>query len=303
MEIHIRHPNSKQELAERDALLEQYIWKDLPSDSSICQEYPLVLGEENRSNSYCLFSHDRLVGHFNYFKRNLNNPSNTEIALIGNVVIHESMQKKGLMKRMLNSTLLADENQKTVTVLWSDEPAIYQSLGFKPFGQEYRYTFRKLKEPSPHLFHYEMASDLSDQDVATLLQLRGTQFWTPKRTIQEMKVLLTIPNCSLMLHRNGLGVITEFLVVGRGMDFIATIHEWGGCDPYILRQGVNQILELTQWEYVMMIAPKDLLDDVYWKFLFQDGELRKTHMALGRFPLGCDQEAMSQSFFWGLDSI
>ncbi|MFK7871672.1 MAG: GNAT family N-acetyltransferase [Oligoflexales bacterium] len=311
MKTKLSHPVSRLEVHLRNDLLQSSLRQDFPHAGPVEQEYPLVLQQNNHVHSYCFWSEAKdLIGHLNCWPRVLKDPHgarNLRVGVIGNVAVSEAYRRQGYMKKMFQA-LMKKPHVKNLDgfVLWTDEPKFYCSMGFRAVGREAHLRFSLPENSSPVAanFFHETVKDLTDEDFVALHALRPSCSFIPERTVEETKALLSIPDCILLVRRDANGIMTENIIVGRGCDFIGTIHEWGGRSADALYQGIVQILQLTEWESVQLIAPIEVVKSSLWGGLCSRADhMEEVPMAFGWCRTFEGYQHLNSSFFWGLDSI
>jgi GNAT superfamily N-acetyltransferase len=301
-------------LESRNQLLQDTLRKDF-SDYPITLEYPLVLDRNERSHSFCIVESDVLnvktvLAHINYWPRLLvsqKSQNQIPIGLIGNVATDEKARKRGYMSELLQFVDQKARQENCAAIfLWSDLEEFYFKQGFRSFGTEQRFVFTLEKLQFAFLnaifqtIHHE---DLTDKDLDRILSLRYPRPWRMKRTCEEFRALLSIPDTYLM----ALFVDTipqAFLILGKGADLVGTVHEWGATHPKLILEGLKQILRTTELSTVTLLAPRSLSDD-WQEWVETHAQSVSLHpMVLAKIldPLKIN-DVEQELFFWGLDGI
>jgi hypothetical protein len=190
-------------------------------------------------------------------------------------------------------------------VLWSDLLEFYQNLGFSSIGREVRFSFTLNPKITSSGIKQSPVEALSDMDLAEMLELRPKQDWSIKRSLDEFRALLGIPNTRLFIRRKN-SRISAWLLIGKGSDMQGVIHEWGSSKADEVVHDIQSILETWDIPELMLLTPSHL--PYHWIQHFKEHCKQYTEhpMALG-LPIGHRGRdaiaALTQSFIWGLDSI
>lgn len=312
-----------------------WVWQLLQSTSrepdspyAIESEYPIVLGESMMDASVCLTktpfqASEDIVCHTSFWPRRMvGEGGGFAVGLIGNVATHPGWRKQGLMTALLTDVSERAQSQGlSALILWSDLTELYAKLGFVATSKEVRYIFhreRLIAELSADEITagYQLqligASELSDDDLSRCLELRPAVPYTLRRSVQEFRRLLTIPNLSVFVHREPQSAqIESFYLVEKGADMPQVVHEWGLSRQNAASAGRKLAAELLVisealgYQQLLLLAPVQLETALIKACQhFAIGE--ETHpMALIKV-LGAERklrQALSTAFVWGLDGI
>jgi GNAT superfamily N-acetyltransferase len=290
----------------REALLEAHM-RPIPGPHPFIDEYPIVLHSNDPTSSVLAIdtTTGQLVGHANYWRCKVQGGSPPGapplvLGLVGNVVTVPTYRRQGIMPRIIE--YLAAQGQRDgvdALVLWSDHKDLYQRVGFFPWGHERRWFLQAhttLCAPPP-----TDPATLSDQDLHHMQELRPKSpgIATLARPLNDMRLLLKIPQQTLYLRRDPNDIITDFALYGRGSDFPGAIHEWGSVHPASFVEWVRQ------WPIIstaLLLSPDNLAE--VWENALGRYMLRvERHSMAWARPLSAKFTAQTRIFIWGLDSI
>ena len=190
-------------------------------------------------------------------------------------------------------------------VLWSDLLEFYQNFGFSSIGREWRLTIsRSERRYDTGLARIE-AKSLTDADLTAMMALRPRLEWGIDRSPDEFRSLLTIPNTLLFIRRRG-SKIMSWMIIGKGADLQAVIHEWGSLSPDELIADIQTILSGYNTASLTLLSPGQLHH--HWlEPLRQRASDHSEHAMALAAPLGpkgdLAMKSLAKSFIWGLDSI
>ena len=322
----IRVPLTKSDFYERDKLLNDILKSQ--RGGSICEEYPLVLGQDSFQFSYCMFRLDDLdkpcemIAHLNYFPREIIDASGKilgSIAMIANVSTNEKYRGKGVMSEFIRimQKRARLEGQKGI-LLWSDQDLFYQNRGFNKVGHEYHFLISrqalydklsKQKDFRTQIYEkIEMQEtrliSWSQEDLSKLIKARYPVSCTLSRSLDEYRKLMKIPNTYIAYPKGDLG--RGFAIMNRGSDMLGAVHEWGASDSSVLESLLLRLMFEREMEEILLLAPFGLDHDLINR-MSQIGSLDKN--SLGYFwDTHGDQspkifDVTSGFFVWGMDSI
>ncbi len=306
--ISFRNPASPFERDSRDLLLMKSL-REGTLDWSYDAEYPLVLSTEGNSTSWCAFMGNQLIGHANLWPRTLKHSSEQKsipIGLVGNVATDENFRGQGHMRSLIAQLEnLAYGQSLCALVLWSDLLEFYQNFGFSSIGREWRLTISRSERPYDTGLRRVDPSSLTDTDLSSMMTLRPRLEWGVERSPNEFKALLTIPNSLVFVRRRGVKIVS-WMIIGKGADLQAVIHEWGALSPDELIADIQTILSGYLTESLTLLAPGQLHH--HWlEPLKQRSSQHSEHAMALAAPIGPKGEqaikALARSFIWGLDSI
>jgi GNAT superfamily N-acetyltransferase len=302
------NPNSINERLDRDKLLALSL-RETDYQWAYASEYPLVLTDDAKTTSWCVYSHGDLVAHANLWPRQLRH-SNEEksycIGLVGNVATHPDHRGQGHMKALLSYLAeIAPSQNLHALVLWSDMLGFYQNFGFRSIGREMRLRVPRSERLRSTGIERCEASRLSDQELAVLLNSRPRIEWTLDRSIGDFRALLGIPDTQLFIRRKGQKPVS-WILIGKGADMRGVIHEWGAPSADELIADVHSVLQLLDISDLLLLCPGNLPHHWLAPLKLRAVECSPHHMALA-LGLGSHSRealnALSKGFIWGLDSI
>lgn len=295
---------------QRDKIIKTQLRPD-PLPFTIHDEYPLVLGDNDRSHSYLLIDENNAVHcHANFWQRQLiatdPNLPHLRIALIGNVATAHDQQGKGRMSLLLNSLISSARSQGLDgLVLWSDLVRFYHKFGFTTWGQERRFYFStEARRPMLRNICLVTANDLSDDDLKRMLSIRPKTGYTVERSVKEFRELLTIPALKIAAGYEG-DIIVSYAVCGKGLDMIGVVHEWGG-DCLGVYEACILLGQICGYNQITLLAPAkgNAADLANKRFARWSQGSEDYPMALGlSLNPALTSEICNRVFIWGLDSI
>lgn len=281
----------------------------------------------------------KIVSHVGYLARQCISPhAAIKIGIIGSVVTHPDFRGRGYASELMQRAIDQLTNQGcALAILWSENDEFYEPMDFVRAGQELAF---RLDITKSQLASTDMkVREAREADAPALLQLYLQHSMRLDRTIEELKLLLQIPKLRAFCgYRNS--ELVAYAVIGKGADFEATVHEWGG----ELEEVRKLILTIQKREFpdkaLTVIAPnsKENLDcfspvaearilgvlgnirllnpkaltECYSKFLKSQGNaldkdsLPESSTELTQRILGCEKNSPHPNlpmFLWGLDSI
>lgn len=294
------HPKTVADFSARDRLLTHALraeWAPFP----IATEYPLVLSESGVHTSYCLGEGETILAHANLWPRLMIDQQGTReirIGLVGNVATDAAHRGQGLMRRLLEKLKAqASTSGLSALVLWSDLLEFYQKQGFSSCGQEARYVFHTKRLPASKSWRQTAPVGT---DLRRCLDLRLPVPTTLARSVEEFAALLTIPATDFLRHDSG------YLVMGKGVDMLGVVHEWGAPDPETLLGGLRTAAAARNFDECMLLAPATLAPEWHSALAAHAVRTEIHPMALMWTPEGTDpatRSSLASSFIWGLDSI
>jgi GNAT superfamily N-acetyltransferase len=306
--LQIINPSSSSECAARDELLKISLREqDLTWNYS--QEYPLVLNPANTESSWCAYENGNLLAHANLWPRNFTHISTNRtfrLGLVGNVATHPDHRSKGHMATLMTHlATIAEQQNLNALVLWSDLLEFYQILGFRSIGREYRMTIQR-EDRARHTGIVKIdPSRISDEDLELMLALRPKMEWNLKRSPQEFRALLNIPEAHLFVRRRGTK-IQSWMIIGKGMDMNGVIHEWGASKVDEFLSDIQSLMHDYNIPELILLTPAALHSHWLAPLKMRASAVSEHPMALAK-PLGTAGleafNALSKGFIWGLDSI
>ncbi len=309
MAFRIFNPRVPLDFASRNRLLQAALRPE-PAPYAIEREYPIVLSESNGRFSYCMGAGEEVVAHANLWPRVMTGSGREiRVGLVGNVATDARVRGQGLMSQMLDELKkIADEQDLKALVLWSDLLEFYQKQGFQSFGEERRYRLKAESLGSlgvrPKGFSRAKVSSLDEETAKMLLQRRLPVTTTLVRSAEEFKALLEIPGLDAFLRRQPGGAIDGYALLGKGIDMIGVIHEWGVETPEALLEAAACASHSTGFGEILVLAPAGLDASWHETLAKHASEVTSHGMALMWVKDEPGVASMlSKSFIWGLDSI
>ena len=155
------------------------------------------------------------------------------VGLIGSVATEEEFRGRGLARAVLGAA--EDELRARgciATLLWADEPAFYERLGYRALGAEHDFMLpidvaAKLPEPIG-------VRERESRDDASIHALYSRHRERVAREPAETAALLRCPSMETLVREHD-GAVVAYTCLGRGHDFTDVVHEWGGSVDDVLR--------------------------------------------------------------------
>ena len=194
---------------------------------SMASDFPLLVGPDAPSRRLVARVDGRLAAHVAARRLRVGTPAGRSFDLldIGAVSTDPDFRGRGLARRLLEvvleeATLAGIE----AAVLWSEVDGFYEKLGFVEAGLETRFTVERPCLPRTASFE---TRSLGLGDLPALTAMRNREAFPLRRNLDEMHALFRIPRCRARVALEG-GRPVAYAVLGKGLDFQATISEWGG---------------------------------------------------------------------------
>lgn len=231
----------------------------LPAGTTLRDEYPLAfderfggrllaLEEEGSVRSACtILPRDFVCG-----------SASVRIGLIGSVATDPAWRGRGCMSRLLDRAerQLADAGC-AIALLWADEPAVYASRGYRPFGHEVDWF-----ATGPMLVRLPTVPRIRSvraEDVGAIHDLYCRHRERVDRSIEETRALLTCPDMDVLVVPDESERPIAYACVGRGHDLENVLHEWSGrADDLLALVRTHQERRLARGlpgELVLMTPP------------------------------------------------
>ena len=223
------------------------------------EEYPTVFRPYPGGRSFYFTFEGRIVAHVGTLIKKYQGPDwELSLGLIGTVTTHSSFRKKGLATQLIQEALhFFNQEACALSILWSDQPEFYESLGFYRCGLEKDFRFSQ-----QHVGAGNQANRLydRDKDLEALWNLYSQQSYKMVRSLAEMKQLLNIPQTEVYVTQSG-NALTSYVAINKGKDFTHYIHEWAGDKEAVQ----NNVIACQTGPYrehpLTLIAPFDTEED------------------------------------------
>ena len=112
-----------------------------------------------------------------------------------------------------------------LSVLWADDPKVYEGMGYVPISLELDYRFAlsdKAKLPAAHGVRW-----MQSRDHAAMHALYVRHSHRADRNLAETSALLFGPEINALVCEQE-GEVVGYALMGRGKDLQGVVHEWGG---------------------------------------------------------------------------
>lgn len=227
-----------------------------------------------------------------------------KLTLVGAISVLKSYRGKGLAKKITLELLnWAKGKESLAALLWSSQGMLYQGLGFREFGNQFRYPLRGMfLDPQSY-----------DPSESPGYQIIGNESWRPELLGSLMShrhgglMLCHEDNSWLTQHKNvkwfwvqKYESVIAYAAYGRGIDMAGVIHEWGGekqyltqifqlilnCEPQAWILGNSFLFEKLGISASVLLA-EAICEPLAWAFVF-DQDIAKVEKDL---------------WIWGLDAV
>ncbi len=200
----------------------------LRDGGEIASEYPLVFDERFSGRVLTAHTEEQVSSACAILSRDFVVQPGLRVkgGLIGSVATDEAYRGKGLATRVLVEAEAALQIEGCAfSLLWSQDPDFYLRRGYGPIGSEVDIVVTgDIAEALPL---GEGIREMDDRDAAAVHALYQAHGSRVDRTLEETAALLDCPAMTkLVIERDG--ELLAYACVGRGGDFVNTLHEWGG---------------------------------------------------------------------------
>ena len=154
------------------------------------------------------------------------------VGLIGSVTTAEGHRGQGYARQVLEGAehdLFC--NGAVMSLLWADDPKVYEAMGYVPLGTELDYRFEP--KDAAKLPEAEGVRWVETRDHAAMHALYVRHSHRVDRNLAETSALLHGPEINaLVCERNG--EVVAYALMGRGRDLQGVVHEWAGETDVVL---------------------------------------------------------------------
>jgi len=226
--------------------------------------------------------------------------------IIGAIATAPQHRNAGLASQVLAELegLALRHNCETL-VLWSDQVAFYEKLGFKAAGTQEIYLltelFAAINEKNLDRILNETKGSAAygwNEEVKALYQ---NHVFRCERTPEYWAELEKIRTCTRLQWLNEQGEATAYLAYNRGKDLKGVVHEWGGEGNALTKLAAvaaSKNSDLTWLTHPGLADPIMGLAENRTSLK----PLMQSHLALFK-PLTSRVIDYSKFWFWGLDSL
>tara|TARA_R110002126_G_scaffold67964_4_gene171876 strand:- start:8711 stop:9787 length:1077 start_codon:yes stop_codon:yes gene_type:complete len=154
------------------------------------------------------------------------------LGLIGSVVTAPSARGNGYAREVLEAAeQTLGEDGCAIAMLWADDAAFYQHLGWIPAGCELDYVlYPESAFFMPDPTHVRPATA---QDTTAIHELYLAHPERLERSLEETVALLGTPKMQVVVEERD-GTVTAYACLGRGDDLEQVVHEWGGTNEALV---------------------------------------------------------------------
>ncbi len=301
------NPTKPNQFLERNILLQNAL-RPQSTRFPIQDEYPIVLSPFNSSLSYCFQDATVLCAHANLWPRRVRDRSLLEsyqVGLVGNVATAETHRGKGLMRDLISNLVhIANEQNLSALILWSDLSEFYHKLGFESLGKEYHFHFDAMElERLTKVNIFELSPERIDATVLNnIMELRYKVPLTLERSLTDYQVLSRIPNMKLYTAWEDTNLV-GFSWIGKGEDMVGVIHEWGAYEPEYMLDIVQFVTRAQDLDRIMVLSPFELNETWYQAFIEESILCETIPMAFTKILDESKRDSLASLFIWGIDSI
>lgn len=204
-------------------------------------EYPVSLAPGTLATHRVVWDAGRPLSHAMYRIATARTPAPLRIGMIGLVYTDPDARGLGLARRCVRSCYQAlEERGAAVVLLWSDKPALYAELGFRPFGREKRWWVdARLCRAARVRLGRGSADDAIELDLPRagewprLEALYAEKAIRLERDAGDLERLAAAPETLCVVARIE-GEVVGYAALGRGDDFCGVVHEWAGTAEAVL---------------------------------------------------------------------
>ncbi len=199
-------------------------------------EYPLSMAAERCQGHRAIWSDGAPVAHAMLHGAAVRARGVTlPVGLIGNVFTAPEQRGRGLAKRCIEACLAeARSRGYPLAMLWSDQGALYERLGFQPCGVERRISLAgPALESAAALLGSAgrtVAIEVSRPQASELPSLERLYAEKPVHVVRacgDLARLAAAPSTTLLTARRD-GAAIAYAAAGRGDDLQGVVHEWAG---------------------------------------------------------------------------
>jgi len=199
------------------------------SSTHVWEDYPLILGRENRDMILGICDQGRVAAGVACLVRQFQTSCGAvPVAGIGSVVTRPEFRGQGFSRALQNAMIdrLASENVP-LAVLWTDQPEFYRGRGFVPAGWEFHVDMASMRSVTdfPEGFSCRAFGVEDSAAVATLYERHP--FRTLRRPGDAVR-LYTMPGTRGLVALGEGEQVVASVFCGKGADFRDYVPEWSG---------------------------------------------------------------------------
>lgn len=186
--------------------------------------YPLM-NQKNHHQCFIAIENKKVIAHLGVLIRKIPfNNGSLSIAMYGGIAVDQSMQGRGVFKKLFNH-VLSQYKEIGLHLLWSEKTELYRKFNFIPAIEMNEY----LPQQTKHSFKV-LRSSIKEIDEAQLNTIKNLYNQNDelriKRDDEHWSDLKKIESTDLYLIYNGNELINYFLM-NKGADLTGIIHEYG----------------------------------------------------------------------------
>ena len=193
------------------------------------EDYPLILGQENRAGVLGILEEDRVVAGVACLVRQFQTSCGAvPVAGIGSVVTSPDRRGKGFSRELQTAMIahLASANVP-LAVLWTDKPETYSGRGFRPAGWEFHVDMKDAG-PGNGFPSGFTCRPYQDEDAAAVSSLYDRHIYRTIRNPGDSTRLYGMPGTTGLVAVGQGDQVTAAVFCGKGADFGGYVCEWSG---------------------------------------------------------------------------
>lgn len=218
---------------------------------SIVNEYPTALSESQLHNMRVIIENGQIVSHAVFRPMIVKTPVGVfKVAGIGSVVTSPDHRGQGHSTQILEACLeAATAADCDFAILWTDLFDFYRRMDFELAGTEVTVVLDREVGPTAG-WKYLVSSKVAPDALVRVFQQHSV---SSHRSKEDVRLMLSIPNSTVVTAWEPNGRLAAYAVVGKGADLNGYIHEWGGSVSALL--GLFSHLRNTLKRDLRLIAP------------------------------------------------
>lgn len=215
---------------------------------SIVDEYPTSLSKSQMHNMRVIIENGQIVSHAAFRPMIVKTPIGVfKVAGIGSVVTSPDHRGQGHSTQIIDACLeAAAAADCDFAILWTDLFDFYRRMDFELAGSEVTVILDREVGPKAGWKFLDSSKVAPD----TLIRVFQQHSVSSHRSQEDVRLMLAIPNSTVMTAWDSNGRLAAYAVVGKGADLDGYIHEWGGSVSALmglfshLRTALNRDLRL-----------------------------------------------------------
>lgn len=218
---------------------------------SIVDEYPTALSKSQMHNMRVIIENGQIVSHAVFRPMIVKTPVGVfKAAGIGSVVTSPDHRGQGHSTQIIDACLeAAAAADCDFAILWTDLFDFYRRMDFELAGSEVTVILDREVGPTAG-WKFLDSSKVAPDALVRVFQQHSV---SSHRSQEDVRLMLSVPNSTVMTAWEPNGRLAAYAVVGKGADLDGYIHEWGGSVSALL--GLFSHLRTAQKRDLRLIAP------------------------------------------------